>query len=81
MDRRGALAAIGHTPVVRVGGAPDEAEIWVKLESANPTGSYKDRMALAMIEAAEADGRLSRARPWSSTPAAAPAHHSRSCAR
>jgi cysteine synthase A len=34
------------------------AEIWVKLEAANPTGSYKDRMALAMIEAAEADGRL-----------------------
>ena len=34
------------------------AEIWVKLESANPTGSYKDRMALAMIEGAERDGRL-----------------------
>jgi cysteine synthase A len=34
------------------------AEVWVKLEGANPTGSYKDRMALAMIEAAEADGRL-----------------------
>ena len=30
----------------------------MKLEAANPTGSYKDRMALAMIEAAEADGRL-----------------------
>jgi cysteine synthase A len=37
---------------------PDDAEVWVKVESANPTGSYKDRMALAMIEAAEADGRL-----------------------
>jgi cysteine synthase A len=36
----------------------DCAEIWVKMEAANPTGSYKDRMALAMIEAAEADGRL-----------------------
>ncbi len=34
------------------------AEIWVKLESQNPTGSYKDRMALAMIEGAERDGRL-----------------------
>ena len=34
------------------------AEVWVKLESANPTGSYKDRMALAMIEGAERDGRL-----------------------
>lgn len=36
----------------------DCAEVWVKLEGANPTGSYKDRMALAMIEGAEADGRL-----------------------
>jgi cysteine synthase A len=36
----------------------DCAEVWVKLEAANPTGSYKDRMALAMIEAAERDGRL-----------------------
>jgi cysteine synthase A len=34
------------------------AEVWVKLESANPTGSYKDRMALAMIEGGERDGRL-----------------------
>jgi cysteine synthase A len=37
---------------------PDMAEVWVKLESSNPTGSYKDRMALAMIEGAERDGRL-----------------------
>jgi cysteine synthase A len=34
------------------------AEVWVKIEGANPTGSYKDRMALAMVEAAERDGRL-----------------------
>ena len=34
------------------------ARILLKLESENPTGSMKDRMALAMIEAAEADGRL-----------------------
>lgn len=56
----GGIEAIGGTPVVRlerlVGG--DDAEVWVKLEAANPTGSYKDRMALAMIEAAERDGRL-----------------------
>jgi cysteine synthase A len=59
MQRPGALAAIGNTPVVQLGGlGPDSAEVWVKLEAANPTGSYKDRMALAMIEAAEADGRL-----------------------
>lgn len=36
----------------------DAAEVWVKLEAANPTGSYKDRMALAMIEGAEARGEL-----------------------
>ncbi|MEZ0168923.1 PLP-dependent cysteine synthase family protein [Microvirga sp. TS319] len=37
---------------------PGSGRILVKLESENPTGSMKDRMALAMIEAAEADGRL-----------------------
>lgn len=54
------LAAIGDTPIVRlrrvVPGAA--ADVLVKLESVNPTGSYKDRMALAMIEGAEASGRL-----------------------
>jgi len=54
------LRAIGRTPVVRLrrvvpAGA---AEVLVKMESMNPTGSYKDRMALAMIEGAEARGRL-----------------------
>jgi cysteine synthase A len=54
------IAAIGGTPVVQLTQLADEAcaEVWVKMEAANPTGSYKDRMALAMIEAAEADGRL-----------------------
>jgi cysteine synthase A len=54
------LGAIGSTPVVRLEQLvePDMAEVWVKIESANPTGSYKDRMALAMIEGAESDGRL-----------------------
>lgn len=54
------LDAIGHTPVVRLTQLvePDMAEIWIKLESHNPTGSYKDRMALAMIEGAERSGRL-----------------------
>jgi cysteine synthase len=60
MNRPGGLSAIGNTPVVRLAGMAGEvsAEVWVKMEAANPTGSYKDRMALAMIEAAEADGRL-----------------------
>jgi cysteine synthase A len=54
------IDAIGDTPVVRLDrlAGQDDAEVWVKLEAANPTGSYKDRMALAMIEAAERDGRL-----------------------
>jgi len=56
----GVLGTIGSTPVVQVERLvePGMAEIWVKLESANPTGSYKDRMALSMIEGAERDGRL-----------------------
>jgi hypothetical protein len=41
-------------------GLDNGARILVKLESENPTGSIKDRMALAMIEAAEANGRLAR---------------------
>jgi cysteine synthase A len=60
MDRPGGLSAIGDTPVVRLArmAGAGGAEVWVKMEAANPTGSYKDRMALAMIEAAESDGRL-----------------------
>jgi cysteine synthase len=56
----GMLTAVGHTPVVRLDRLPDPggAEVWVKLESTNPTGSYKDRLALAMIDGAERDGRL-----------------------
>jgi cysteine synthase len=54
------LGAIGNTPLVQLTRLPEEgsAEIWVKLESYNPTGSYKDRMALAMIEGAEREGKL-----------------------
>lgn len=50
----GVLEAIGNTPLVRLDRlAPaGGAELWVKLEAANPTGSYKDRMALAIIERA-----------------------------
>ena len=57
---RGMLGTVGHTPVVRVQKLvePDMAEVWVKLESGNPTGSYKDRMALAMIEGGERSARL-----------------------
>lgn len=53
------LQAIGNTPLVRLRKvAPAGAEILVKLEGGNPTGSVKDRMALGVIERAEQDGRL-----------------------
>ena len=54
------LETIGNTPVVKLGRVvpPDSAEVYVKLESFNPTGSYKDRFALAMIEGAERRGEL-----------------------
>src|SRR5260370_347120 len=54
------LAAIGNTPLVRLTVLPDKAgaEVWLKWESANPTGSMKDRMARHMIESAEARGEL-----------------------
>src|SRR5436190_19221170 len=59
-ERAAMLGAIGNTPIVRLErlAEPDGAEIWMKLESCNPTGSYKDRMALAMIEGAERSGQL-----------------------
>jgi cysteine synthase len=55
--RSSVLDAIGNTPLVRLRRlAPGNgAEIWIKLEYLNPSGSMKDRMALAMIEGAERD--------------------------
>ena len=55
------LDAIGNTPLVRLRrcAPPNGAELWLKLEYRNPTGSMKDRMALAMIEGAERDGLIS----------------------
>jgi cysteine synthase A len=54
------LDAIGHTPVVRLNKVmpAGAADVYVKLEWFNPTGSYKDRMALAMIVEAERRGDL-----------------------
>ena len=54
------LASIGNTPVFRLRRMPrsGSAEIWLKWEGANPTGSMKDRMALSMIEGAEKRGQL-----------------------
>lgn len=58
--RDSVLQAIGNTPVVRLRklATPGMAHVLVKLEYYNPTGSYKDRMALAMIEGAEERGEL-----------------------
>ena len=60
MASTGVLAAIGNTPLIELRRLPPagSARIVVKLESANPTGSMKDRVARAMIERAAADGRL-----------------------
>ena len=52
------LATIGNTPHVRLSRMFPDHEVWVKCERANPGGSIKDRIGLAMIEAAEADGSL-----------------------
>ncbi|HTQ10162.1 MAG TPA: pyridoxal-phosphate dependent enzyme, partial [Fimbriimonadaceae bacterium] len=54
------MQGIGDTPLIKLGHltGPDDAEIWVKWEGANPTGSMKDHMALAMIEGAERRGLL-----------------------
>src|SRR4051812_25813804 len=54
------LDLIGRTPLVRINRIVPEhgSEILAKLEAANPTGSVKDRIAIAMVEAAERDGRL-----------------------
>ena len=54
------LELIGATPIVRLNRVVGEgaAEVWGKLESANPGGSVKDRIALAMVEAAEQSGAL-----------------------
>ncbi len=55
----GVLGLIGNTPIVEITRIDTGlCRLFVKLESQNPTGSIKDRIALAMIEAAEKDGRL-----------------------
>ena len=65
MNRAGSITElIGRTPLVRLNRISDEsdAEVLGKLESFNPGGSVKDRIGLAMIEAAERDGRIAPGR-------------------
>ncbi len=58
--RRNVLEAIGNTPIVKLNRVTKglDSNVYIKLEYYNPAGSYKDRMALAMIEGAEREGLL-----------------------
>ena len=54
------LATIGNTPHIRINRLFGAREVWIKSERANPGGSIKDRIALAMVEEAERSGALKR---------------------
>ena len=58
MKAASVLETIGRTPHIRLSRLFPQAEVWVKSERSNPGGSIKDRIALAMVEAAETDGTL-----------------------
>ncbi len=58
MKASSVLETIGNTPHIRLGRLFPDAEVWIKSERGNPGGSIKDRIALAMVEAAEASGQL-----------------------
>ena len=60
MRAQSVLDTIGNTPHVRLRRLFGEAEVWAKMERANPGGSIKDRIALAMVEDAEQRGLLQR---------------------
>jgi cysteine synthase len=58
MKAQSILETIGNTPHIRMQRLFGENEVWIKSERSNPGGSIKDRIGLAMIEAAENDGSL-----------------------
>ena len=59
MKAQNILETIGNTPHVRLSRLyPEDYEVWVKVEKTNPGGSIKDRIALSMVEDAEAKGIL-----------------------
>ena len=58
MKAASVLETIGNTPHIRLARLFPDHEVWVKSERANPGGSIKDRIALAMVEAAEQSGAL-----------------------
>ena len=53
------VETVGDTPIVKINHlAPDHVTMWAKIEAFNPLGSVKDRLAMGIIEAAEASGEL-----------------------
>jgi cysteine synthase A len=58
MKASSVLETVGNTPHIRLSRLFPNADVWVKSERANPAGSIKDRVALAMVEAAETTGAL-----------------------
>jgi cysteine synthase A len=58
MKANSVLETIGRTPHIRLSRLFPDAEVWIKSERSNPGGSIKDRIGLAMIEAAEKSGAL-----------------------
>ena len=58
MKAQSILETIGNTPHIRMNRLFPDAEVWIKSERSNPGGSIKDRIGLAMIEAAERSGAL-----------------------
>ncbi len=58
MKAQSVLETIGRTPHIRVSRLFPDANVWIKSERSNPGGSIKDRIALAMVEGAEASGQL-----------------------
>ena len=58
MKAQSILETIGNSPHIRMARMFPHAEVWIKSERSNPGGSIKDRIGLAMIEAAEKDGTL-----------------------
>lgn len=61
MKKRSILESIGNTPTIKINKLFNPSvEVWMKLEQDNPAGSIKDRIALAMIEAAEKEGIINK---------------------
>lgn len=60
MKANNILETIGNTPHLKINHLFGNADVWIKLEKANPTGSIKDRIALGMVEDAEKSGALKK---------------------